>query len=683
LNNNVRGAFLSFETAKSSIKAVLHSRFLLSLREAFIALIPYFVSSAIAILLLNSAVKFNIVAPSDHAYSVILASASLVLSLFPVIVSISIGFFVSKNFGQSGVVGAMLALLCFSLHGQYINFDGESFRLDPTGGTHYAVIIPCLSSLILKLFVNLHPNLDKYFHQISRFLSEKLLIILPFTLTFFSFYAFMPAINFVGELIAHWITPDVSKSTIAELTFERMLFTHGLWFLGIHGDNTFNMVFDANYLMKPIIGELPAKTFYDTFVLIGGTGCFAGLIIAALFLKSGSHEKNIAKLSIPFTAFNFCEIILFALPIFLNPIMLIPFILAPTINFLISYTVIDYGLVNVGNETSSWMTPTLVNGFIVSKGFTGVLLQLFLLGLNTFIYYPFLKWHSEQINFDKAISKLSDQLNISEQLRNRSESDFIAQQIDLEKSNKALKDVLTTVSKGKLLLYYQPQICQFSKTISGYEALLRLENRSGDIVGPYFLDTLIKHDETEIIDMWVIEQAHRDLLYFNSKGFKPAISINVNPQVMTNSLLVQYICEAFKDFPNQLKIEIVESSYIKDKTTVLENIRSLQNAQIYTVIDDFGTGYSSLAMLSELPIECVKLDKSLLDDTDTFKGKEFYKHVVELLHKMDKSIVAEGVETQEQLDFISNLNIAVVQGWVYQKALPKREVLTYEKNFEK
>lgn len=640
-------------------------------------------SSAIAILLLNSAVKFNIVAPSDHAYSVILASASLVLSLFPVIVAISIGFFISKNFGQSGVVGAMLALLCFSLHGQYINFDGESFRLDPTGGTPYAVIIPCLSSLILKLVVNLHPNLDKHFHHISRFLSEKLLIILPFTLTFFSFYTFMPVINFAGDLIASWITPDISQSTIAELTFERMLFTHGLWFLGIHGDNTFNMVFDANYLMQPIIGNLPAKTFYDTFVLIGGTGCFAGLIIAALFLKSGSHEKNIAKLSMPFTAFNFCEIILFALPIFLNPIMLIPFVMAPTINFVISYTVIDYGLVNVSNETISWMTPTLVNGFIVSQGLSGVLLQLFLLCLNTLVYYPFLKWHSEQINFDKAISKLSDQLNISEQLRNKGESDFIAHQIDLEKANKALKEVLSEISKGRLLLYYQPQICQFSKTVSGFEALLRLEKQSGDIVGPYFLETLIKHDETEIIDMWVIEQAHRDLLYFNSKGFKPVISINVNPKVMTNSLLVEYICEVFKDFPSQLKIEIVESSYLTDKKTVPNNIKSLQNAKIHTVIDDFGTGYSSLAMLSELPIKYIKLDKSLLDDTGTVKGKEFYQHVVELLHKMDKSIVAEGVETHEQLAFINGLKIEVVQGWVYQKALAKKDVINFEKRFEK
>ncbi|ALO42210.1 EAL domain-containing protein [Pseudoalteromonas phenolica] len=673
---------MSLLKIKRSLTAILHSRLLLSLREAFIALIPYFVSSAIAILLLNSALKLEIVTPTDKAYSLIISSASLVLSLFPVFVSVLIGFFISKNLGQSGVVGAMLALLCFLLHGQYVLLDDGSFELNPSGGTPYAIIIPCLSSLILKFFVNLHPNLDKYFHHVSRFLSEKLLVILPFTLTFFSFYTFMPIINAVGELFATWITPDVGQSTIAELTFERMLFTHGLWFLGIHGDNTFNMVFDANYLLQPIIGDLPAKTFYDTFVLIGGTGCFAGLIIAALFLKSGSHEKNIAKLSIPFTAFNFCEIILFALPIFLNPIMLIPFLLAPTVNFLISFVVIENGLVNVTNETISWMTPTLINGFIVSEGVSGVLLQLSLLCLNTLIYYPFLKWHSEQINFDKAIGKLRDQLNISEQLRNKSESNFIAHQLDTEKSNKVLNEILTEISEGRLMLYYQPQVCQQSQTISGYEALLRLEKKTGDIVGPYFLDTLIKHDETEIIDMWVIEQACRDLEFFKQKKLKPIISINVNPKVMSNSFLIEYVCELFKAFPNQLKIEIVESSYLSDKKAVLQNIASLKKSRIQTVIDDFGTGYSSLSMLSELPIKFIKLDKSLLDDTDSPKGKKFYQQIVDLLHNMDKSIIAEGVETKEQLVFINELNIAEVQGCVYQKALPKKEVLSFDKEFK-
>ena len=672
---------MTFISIKHSLKAALHSRLLLSLREAFIALIPYFVSSALAILLLNSAIKLNVVTPSDDLYKVVLDGASLVLVLFPVIVAISIGFFISKNYGQSGIVGAMLALLCFSLHGQYILFHGDVFQLNPTGSTPYAVIVPCLSSLILKFFVKAQPNFDKYFHHVSNFLGEKLLIILPFTLTFFSFYSFMPFLNGIGNSLAALITPDISTTSIAALTFQRMVITHGFWFFGIHGDNTFSMMFDADYLLQPIIQNLPAKTFYDTFVLIGGTGCFAGLIIAAMFLKTGSHEKNIAKLSIPLTAFNFCEIILFALPIFLNPIMLVPFILAPMINFFISYFFIAEGYVVVSNVTVSWMTPTLINGYLVSDGFSGVALQLLLLLLNALLYFPFLRWHSQQVNFDKAISKLSDQLNISEQLRNKGEAGFIAHQHDIDESNKALKKALTDISEGQLKLFYQPQVCQLTNSICGFEALLRLKQKSGRLVGPYFLDTLVKHDETEIIDNWVIEQAKRDLEYFKHKNIKPIISINVDPKVMSNDEVIAYICECFKGFPNQLKIEIVESSYLLDKNKVLNNIEKLKASNIQTVIDDFGTGYSSLSMLSDLPLDFIKLDKSLLDKAENEKGKVFYQHIVELLHKMDKTLVAEGVENDMQLKFVNQLGIAVVQGWVYQKAIPKHEMADYLNKF--
>lgn len=117
-----------------------------------------------------------------------------------------------------------------------------------------------------------------------------------------------------------------------------------------------------------------------------------------------------------------------------------------------------------------------------------------------------------------------------------------------------------------------------------------------------------------------------------------------------------------------------------DKNKVLNNIEKLKASNIQTVIDDFGTGYSSLSMLSDLPLDFIKLDKSLLDKAENEKGKVFYQHIVELLHKMDKTLVAEGVENDMQLKFINQLGIAVVQGWVYQKAIPKHEIADYLNN---
>ncbi|MCF6441106.1 EAL domain-containing protein [Pseudoalteromonas luteoviolacea] len=663
------------------IQATLHSKYLLSLREAFIALLPYFVSSALALLIINSALFFNLINKSNGIYTVLFNGAALILSLFPLIVATSIGFFICKNYGQSGIIGAMLALLSFSLHGQYIISVNTSFELNPTGATPFAIIIPSISSLLLVLCMRLQPSFDSYLYRVSHFLSEKLRTILPFSAVFFSFYLFMPFLFAIGDMIASWITPDTTNTSVAWLTYQRMLITHGLWFLGIHGDNTFDMLLSPQFLSQPILPGISAKVFYDTFVLISGTGCFAGLILAALCLKRSGHERNIAKLSIPFTVFNFCEIIVFALPIFLNPIMLVPFILVPSINFILAYFVLSHGWVDVTNIEISWMTPALISGYKVSGGVSGVILQSCLIITSAFIYYPFLYWHNRQINFESAINKLTDKLKISEQLRSTGESVFIAHQRDIDYASKELNQVLNDISEGKLKLYYQPQICQISASVSGFEALLRLQKPSGNLVGPYFLDTLIKHDQTDIIDKWVIEQAQRDLAYFRKRDFFPILSINVNPKVMTDHVLINYLCKTFHQFPEQLKIEVVESGYLSDKNKVIKNILKLRASKIETVIDDFGTGYSSLSMLADLPIDIVKLDKSLLDNAQEESGADFYTYVVELLHKMDKHLVAEGVESQGQLEFVRGLQIETVQGWHYQKALPKQEIIPYQARF--
>ncbi|MDK1289919.1 EAL domain-containing protein [Pseudoalteromonas umbrosa] len=663
------------------IQTILHSKYLLSLRESFIALLPYFVSSALALLIINSALFFNLVNESNGLYAALFNGATLILSLFPLIVATSIGFFICKNYGQSGIIGAMLALLSFSLHGQYIISVNTNFELNATGATPFAIIIPSISSLLLVLCMRIQPSFDGYLYRVSHFLGEKLRAIIPFSLVFFSFYLFMPILYEIGDLIASWITPDTSNTSVAWLTYQRMLVTHGLWFLGIHGDNTFDMLLSPQFLSQPIIPGISAKTFYDTFVLISGTGCFAGLILAALCLKRSGHERNIAKLSIPFTVFNFCEIIVFALPIFLNPIMLVPFILVPSINFAIAYFVLSHGWIEVTNIEISWMTPALISGYKVSGGVSGVILQSCLIISSAFIYYPFLHWHNRQINFESAINKLTDKLKISEQLRSTGESVFIAHQRDIDYASKELNQVLNDISEGKLKLYYQPQICQLSATVSGFEALLRLQKPNGNLVGPYFLNTLIKHDQTDIIDKWVIEQAKRDLEYFRNKDFFPIISINVNPKVMTDHVLINYLCETFYQLPNQLKIEVVESGYLSDKNKVIKNIFKLRASNIETIIDDFGTGYSSLSMLADLPIDIVKLDKSLLDNAQEESGADFYTYVVELLHKMDKHLVAEGVETQRQLEFVRGLQIETVQGWYYQKALPKQDIIPYVATF--
>ncbi len=598
-------------------------------------------------------------------------------------VVLSVGYHLSKNLGQSAVVGSMLAIISFTIHSNFLVFSAGGVFVDATGASAYAILIPSLTSYLLMLSYRLLPQ--KYFDSslISGFLKEKLMLIMPFTVAFFALFVIVPIIEQVMHTLLVYLVPMESGSSVVEQLFKRMVMIHGFWFFGVHGDNVYSMMFNQAFLDADIFPGLTAKTFYDTFVLIGGTGCFIGLILAAFFMSNASHEKNIARLSLPFSVFNFCEIILFALPVFLNPLLLVPFILAPCFNFIVSYFLISAGAVGYQEVSISWMTPTIINGSLVGTDVVAPILQVFLIICNACIYYPFLKLSSERNDFQLAFNKLSGQLNVSERFAAKSEQRFIQQQRETNNSMGRLTDVLNTISKSRLALYYQPQIDINTGQVNGFEALLRLVKRDGSITGPYFLDTLIAHKQTAIIDHWVIEQAQRDLRQWQNIGFEPVISINVNPDVLTSESMINKICDLFTDFPDQVKIEIVESSYLTQQSLVTKHIEKLRDNKIETVLDDFGTGYSSLSMLANLPVKHVKLDRQFLLQCEQPAGKVLYQQVAEIFSQLGFSVVAEGIETEDELAWVKCLGIQTAQGWLYAPALPKNEIHDFASKLNK
>jgi EAL domain-containing protein (putative c-di-GMP-specific phosphodiesterase class I) len=127
-------------------------------------------------------------------------------------------------------------------------------------------------------------------------------------------------------------------------------------------------------------------------------------------------------------------------------------------------------------------------------------------------------------------------------------------------------------------------------------------------------------------------------------------------------------------------VEIVESSYLNDQALVCEHISKLKTYGIDTVIDDFGTGYSSLFMLANLPVNQVKLDRQFLVQAQTDKGKLLYQHVVNIFIQMGYTIVAEGIETEQELNWIKSLGVQVAQGWYYAKALPAKDIMEFKLN---
>ncbi|WP_343816376.1 EAL domain-containing protein [Colwellia asteriadis] len=646
------------------------------------ALLPYFVIAALITLIKTVLLNLSLLDENHLLISTLSFGSEVISQLFPAAVVISFSYFLSKNLGVNTIVGSILALTNFSIHAQYIRKAPEHFILMPDSASVYSLIIPAISCYLLKLFIGLCRPIFSEMPSISLFLRKHLLLITPFTLSFLSLFLLMPIIDLVGHEFSSFLLPKFESAANTSQMLWRMWIIHGLWFFGIHGDNAFHVFVNASILGNDIVPGLNNKNFYDVFVLLGGTGCFWGLILAVLIRRVKSHEQAIIKISLPFTLFNFCEIIIFALPIILNPIYLIPFFLAPTFNFLLSYQLLTAEVFTVSSVEMSWMTPIFFNAWLLSENTMLVLYQVLLIVCNTLIYYPFVKLSQEKYSPYTAVDKLERTLGISSQIDQDNENIFIKHQQKNKSSLKALNNVLTDLANSDLELHYQPQINLKNNQIYGYEALLRLRKADGKLYGPYFLDILNDHKLGHIVDNWVIDQVAIDLQYWNTQKFYPNISLNLNPNILYKRHNIDNICAKFADFSEQVKLEVVESSYLEKTDIVIEHLSLLAAQGIQTAIDDFGTGYSSLSMLGTLPIEIAKLDRQFLQGCETQSGKILYRHITTLFHQLGYTVIAEGIETKAELDWVNSLNIEVAQGWLYSAAIPREEVLLYQKHWK-
>ena len=156
------------------------------------------------------------------------------------------------------------------------------------------------------------------------------------------------------------------------------------------------------------------------------------------------------------------------------------------------------------------------------------------------------------------------------------------------------------------------------------------------------------------------------------------ISVNVSGKHITIPGFINYIvrCLELANFnPNNLKIEITESSYIKDFEDAIKAINKLKNIGVKIALDDFGTGYSSLSYLTRLPSDLLKIDKSFIDGIELDQSKcNFVGIIIKLGHIMNNKVIAEGVENTEQLTILSVLGCDYIQGYVWGKPMSFEDV---------
>lgn len=224
-------------------------------------------------------------------------------------------------------------------------------------------------------------------------------------------------------------------------------------------------------------------------------------------------------------------------------------------------------------------------------------------------------------------------------------------------------------------MMYQPQYKIGDKSLRGFESLIRMKKPDGTLVSPgKFIPVAEKSDLIMKIDDYVITKALNEFkdAAFNARN-PFVLSINISAKNIANIGFAESVIDKVKKigFPaDSLEIEITEYCLAKSIDIAIDNIEKLRNVGIQVALDDFGTGYTSLSYLSKLPINLLKIDKSLLDDIETnVKSKDFVNAVVSLGHMMNCEVISEGVEHEGQIEILKEQNCDFVQGFIWSKPL--------------
>lgn len=233
--------------------------------------------------------------------------------------------------------------------------------------------------------------------------------------------------------------------------------------------------------------------------------------------------------------------------------------------------------------------------------------------------------------------------------------------------------------KGEFVVYYQPKIHLEKGKLHGCEALVRWNKSTGLVPPAEFLPILEKETTICQLDFFVFEQVCKDIRGWIDSGFEPVrVSSNFSKVHLRNPNLADDILNIMHKYnisSKLIEIELTEVSDFDDNVAMHKFVNTLRSNGVSVSIDDFGTGYSTLNVLTNFDVNVIKLDKSLLDHIDERQTQEkiVLKNMVGLMNELNKEVVAEGVENSKQLEFLRDINCNMVQGFIYDKPLPKAE----------
>jgi EAL domain-containing protein (putative c-di-GMP-specific phosphodiesterase class I) len=244
-------------------------------------------------------------------------------------------------------------------------------------------------------------------------------------------------------------------------------------------------------------------------------------------------------------------------------------------------------------------------------------------------------------------------------------------------------ELTRAINQGELKIYLQPQVsCE--GVVTGAEALVRWEHPTRGVLCPMdFLPIFEKNYRIVEIDKYVWELACRQLRKWKDAGINSLyLSVNISPrdfECIDVYRTLMDLVEKYDIDPELLRIEITETTIMQNPERQMELIGKLRLAKFYVEMDDFGSGYSSLGMLKDIHLDAIKLDMRFLSNgVNEERGRKVVKLTVKLIKELDMTAIAEGVETQEEVDYLKEVGCDVFQGFHFSRPIP---VENFEKQY--
>lgn len=238
----------------------------------------------------------------------------------------------------------------------------------------------------------------------------------------------------------------------------------------------------------------------------------------------------------------------------------------------------------------------------------------------------------------------------------------------------------TAIDNEDFILYFQPQFYAGSGKLRGLEALIRWIDTEGRFISPMeFIPIAEKNGAIIPIGNWVIKEALRIFSVWKTKYEYPLIlSINISAlQLKKENFIDQllHLIHLYEVRPEYIELEITESIFIDNFDEIIDKMKALRHLGLKVSLDDFGTGFSSLSYLRDLPIDTLKIDKSFIDTVINDKTTNIItESVVSMVKKLGLETVAEGVETQEQYDYLKKISCDNIQGFLTGKPMSKIDI---------